>query len=339
MTLATRCPACGTVFRVVPDQLKVSDGWVRCGRCAEVFDASGALIDLDAPGSAIVAPPPNPAGPAAVRAHAPAPAANDEAAPPADGREGAAPVASTAARPAAEAPLPGHEALPPGPEAEGTAPEALGPAGAATPAAASSAAPPPARPATAVEAPADTVVAAAAGGDAETPVPGFVRRAERADRWRSPRRRAALAALALVLAATLVAQVGVHYRDRVAATWPATRPALLAACAAIGCRVDAPRRIEALSVESSALLRVEGTPLHRLQVVVRNRAATEVRMPAVELSLTDTIGRTLARRVFDARELGVAAPSLPPQGETTLAGMLELDEVKVAGYTVELFYP
>ena len=40
MSLKTRCPACDTVFKVVPDQLKVSKGWVRCGRCAEVFDAA-----------------------------------------------------------------------------------------------------------------------------------------------------------------------------------------------------------------------------------------------------------------------------------------------------------
>lgn len=40
MNLKTRCPACDTVFKIVPDQLKVSQGWVRCGRCAEVFDAA-----------------------------------------------------------------------------------------------------------------------------------------------------------------------------------------------------------------------------------------------------------------------------------------------------------
>ncbi len=40
MSLITRCPACGTMFKVVTDQLKVSQGWVRCGHCAEVFDAS-----------------------------------------------------------------------------------------------------------------------------------------------------------------------------------------------------------------------------------------------------------------------------------------------------------
>ena len=42
MSLITRCPACGTMFKVVPDQLKISEGWVRCGHCAEVFDASCA---------------------------------------------------------------------------------------------------------------------------------------------------------------------------------------------------------------------------------------------------------------------------------------------------------
>jgi len=45
--LATRCPACGTVFRVVPDQLRVFDGWVRCGRCSEVFNAPETLVDTD----------------------------------------------------------------------------------------------------------------------------------------------------------------------------------------------------------------------------------------------------------------------------------------------------
>ncbi len=44
MSLNTRCPACETVFKVVPDQLRVSSGWVRCGRCAEVFDAATHML-------------------------------------------------------------------------------------------------------------------------------------------------------------------------------------------------------------------------------------------------------------------------------------------------------
>lgn len=58
MSFTTRCPSCGTVFRVVADQLKISDGWVRCGHCGDVFDAT---IDLDAwlpPGPGAAPPPP-----------------------------------------------------------------------------------------------------------------------------------------------------------------------------------------------------------------------------------------------------------------------------------------
>lgn len=43
--LATRCPHCHTVFRVVADQLKLRDGLVRCGNCREVFDGRAYLCD------------------------------------------------------------------------------------------------------------------------------------------------------------------------------------------------------------------------------------------------------------------------------------------------------
>lgn len=44
MSLITRCPACRTIFKVAPDQLKISEGWVRCGQCGEVFDAQANLL-------------------------------------------------------------------------------------------------------------------------------------------------------------------------------------------------------------------------------------------------------------------------------------------------------
>src|SRR5690606_1580772 len=55
MSLITRCPSCGTKFRVVADQLRISDGWVRCGRCQEVFDAAQALEDAPAPHTPVAA--------------------------------------------------------------------------------------------------------------------------------------------------------------------------------------------------------------------------------------------------------------------------------------------
>lgn len=72
MSLATRCTHCGTIFKVVQDQLKVSEGWVRCGRCNEVFNALPALFDLDTE-----APPPRqvPAVPSPAQPFAPPPQA------------------------------------------------------------------------------------------------------------------------------------------------------------------------------------------------------------------------------------------------------------------------
>ena len=43
MSLITRCPACSTLFKVVPDQLRVSEGLVRCGQCDLVFNANAYL--------------------------------------------------------------------------------------------------------------------------------------------------------------------------------------------------------------------------------------------------------------------------------------------------------
>lgn len=45
MNLITRCPKCGTAFRIQPAQLAARGGRVRCGKCSSVFDAVAALQD------------------------------------------------------------------------------------------------------------------------------------------------------------------------------------------------------------------------------------------------------------------------------------------------------
>lgn len=39
MSSVTHCPVCSTAFKVSPEQLQLANGWVRCGRCGEVFEA------------------------------------------------------------------------------------------------------------------------------------------------------------------------------------------------------------------------------------------------------------------------------------------------------------
>ncbi|HZE11484.1 MAG TPA: DUF3426 domain-containing protein [Burkholderiales bacterium] len=43
MSMMTRCPTCGTAFRVTEQQLAIRDGQVRCGRCDTLFDAIASL--------------------------------------------------------------------------------------------------------------------------------------------------------------------------------------------------------------------------------------------------------------------------------------------------------
>lgn len=47
MSQVTRCPHCQTSFKVVADQLRVADGWVRCGQCKQVFDALENMLEAD----------------------------------------------------------------------------------------------------------------------------------------------------------------------------------------------------------------------------------------------------------------------------------------------------
>lgn len=45
MSLVTRCPACGTAFRVQRDQLAAHFGTVRCGKCGSAFNGVAALVE------------------------------------------------------------------------------------------------------------------------------------------------------------------------------------------------------------------------------------------------------------------------------------------------------
>ncbi len=57
MSQITCCPFCATKFKVVPDQLRISEGWVRCGQCKEIFDAAAHLQVLPLPATLLVAVP------------------------------------------------------------------------------------------------------------------------------------------------------------------------------------------------------------------------------------------------------------------------------------------
>ncbi len=47
--LITRCPSCRTAFKVVPDQLRLGQGWVKCGKCTLAFNAEKHFVPMPAP--------------------------------------------------------------------------------------------------------------------------------------------------------------------------------------------------------------------------------------------------------------------------------------------------
>ncbi|HEX2540878.1 MAG TPA: zinc-ribbon and DUF3426 domain-containing protein [Caldimonas sp.] len=359
MSLATRCTSCRTVFRVVQDQLKVSEGWVRCGRCESVFNALEGLLDLEretptgwdeagVQGPLSVpepaSPPPSePAGEVSgAAAAAVAPDRLDSAAaPPSPRRDEHRPEDSSASASRGEFadPIDAH-LFGPRKRTE-SAPKPAGQLGARDrldfsdarfdsdlfEEAAIADEPAAAEPST---------VAADLPLESATR-PEFIRRADRHARWQSRPLRAVLVVALAVATAALALQSGHHFRDSLAAEWPSLAPALGAWCRLAECTLEAPRRIDAVTVESTALARAPGFDAYVLSVSLRNRSALVLTLPAVDLSLTDSTGRLVSRRVLSAADFRVA-PRLAAGAEVPL--QLTLATARpVAGYTVEIFYP
>lgn len=345
MSLATRCSACGTMFRVVQDQLRVSEGWVRCGRCDTVFNALDALVDLEAEAAGAVAdstpsdeafyePPGVPQGEVEDGPHRrPAPSSAPESR--LDGNE----TDLVDDRPSAAPPertWPREEAVP------SWAVERNNDQGRTAASATLPVEPPPAaiwRPSSESPTPETTQTLAAATA-AHTPTPTFVRRAERDARWTSPAMRAALIGGILILTGVLAMQAVYHFRDTVAASSPAADSLLRSACARWGCRIEAPRRIEQVTLEGSGLSRMpQQEAAVKLAINLRNRGHTDLMMPSVDLSLTDAKGALIARRVLAPADFRVDPPRIRRGAELPLELVLSTGERAIAGYTVELFYP
>lgn len=335
MSLATRCTSCGTVFRVVQDQLKVSEGWVRCGRCEQVFNALEGLFDLERE---------TPPGPAAHFEEVSAARRDDQGShldvrqvegdrdddEPDDPHlveridahlfgtrraESATPPSANVSK------QDRHEFsdarfdtnLFVDEEEEPLEPGIGGPE------------------------PLSSKSAALAKTDHGAP--DFLRQAQRRARWQQPRVRFALAAAVALLTLLFTLQTAHHFRDSFAARWPSVRPLLLSWCDLAGCSIGTPKRIDDIVVDSTALGRLGNDDAFRLSVTLRNRGQIAVALPSIELSLNDTSGQLLARRVLAPRDFRASVATLAPGADIALQAPLSAGSSRVSGFTVEVFYP
>jgi predicted Zn finger-like uncharacterized protein len=389
MSLATRCINCSTVFRVVQDQLLVSEGWVRCGRCREVFNAIENMFDLkkDTPSSLLpLATPPTgfdtlrdtpPAAPAGGAARAdrravprpspPSPPSQDafvsstNTRPPRVDHPGFAASASSQ-EPVRVSLWPSSEQTDVGHGAGLAAGDAAGDSatGNSKQARARSKAlrddvdfqmsestlDVPVDVSSVGHLPSDEAVDQLLIGNSRDTqfepypqAPDFLVRARLASRWQQPKVRLALRLAAILLSITLGLQVVMHARDTLAARWPVAESMLQALCAPLNCRVEAPRRLQALKVESAALTESGTAGTYRLAVALRNVDDIVVRMPALDLRILNARGEPVARRIITASELGMTSLVIEAGGDANLQGLLRLSLPNVAGYNVEAFYP
>jgi predicted Zn finger-like uncharacterized protein len=310
MSLITRCPACKTLFKVVPDQLRISEGWVRCGQCDEIFDASSHLQG----GGAEAEPPPpiDPNGIAAVDLEL----AGDLHLSPAMLQEAVSSKPGLSAESASEPiePVLG--------EFQATANEAWsaqhqsnGPE---------------------------------LNDDASSVEPAhelsFMRNSKAPSRWHRPLVRASLVLASLLLCLGMALQLLVQERDRIAAVEPGMKPLLEEVCDFMQCTLAPLKQIESVVIDSSSFNKIRGD-VYRLNFTLKNTAVTELALPAVELSLTDANDQVLMRRVFRAGELGIKSGVLVASSESSASLTLGIKinanggPDRVAGYRILAFYP
>ncbi len=300
MSLATRCTACGTAFRVVQDQLKVSEGWVRCGRCDAVFNALEGLFDLERAELQAQAPVPEP--------HASHRLTVDQTSQPDDTTQSAAAAAAALRLGTVDGTLPQKAESDDSQCALATSESLSWSHSQASLVAASS------------------------------PTPEFLRQPSPGYHQSFSSNQFLVWTVGTMLLLVLTVQAVHHFRDSISAHLTSARPAMVAWCKSVGCSVGVLRRISDVAVENSALTRVGGRDAFTLAVVLHNRGRMAVALPSLELSLTDPNGQLLARRVLDPGDFR-GPPVIAAGAETALQITLASDILRTVGYTVEIFYP
>lgn len=304
----TRCPNCQTIFRVTTEQLRARAGKVRCGECRTAFSALDTLLEA---GETVPIP-----------AAADAPRHREEV----------------------------HQADV-GPALEPTInPEVAAASETARPPAADSA----------TDATLATAEQAAATPDqpeeTDRPIPPHeTRETPRSQRWlegllskpvlppgSSLTRPYAIVAALLTL--TLAGQLVFHFRSTIAVATPSLRPALEALSDVLGSEMPLPRQVELVSIETSDLQSDPGrNRLLALRATLRNRATYAQAYPALEITLTDTSDKAIARRVFQPDDYLSAAEleekTFAANADLEVRLWLEAREINAAGYRLYVFYP
>jgi hypothetical protein len=142
----------------------------------------------------------------------------------------------------------------------------------------------------------------------------------------------------------LIAQASYFFRVEIAARLPLLKPALEYSCQMLECDLPLPQHADLIGIESSDL---NANPNHAgwitLSALLRNRASYAQAFPSLELTLTDSQDKPLARRTFRPIEYLPQKEDQPtglrPNRELALKLILDTSDLKPMGYRLALVYP
>jgi predicted Zn finger-like uncharacterized protein len=325
--LFTRCPTCRTVFRTNDAQLSMQGGKVRCGQCRMVFDGRAQLVDLTP--------------------SAEAGAGDDAAGPPTVTlRESialqpvSAPSVTEASERTTQAEAPEPEVRMSQPIVDDTAIDmsAVRPEPAPSPGAESAVGN---AEDSVLGIPVATGTPATAAADVDEEVVPYDWQEKPPMR---PALRWTLGVLCVVLLVALAGQAVFHFRNAIASGLPEWRPALVDACARVGCRIEPVKGRDEITIESHDL---QADPAHQgllvLQLTLRNRSNRAVAFPHLELEILDLGGQPQVRRAFAPVEYAGGAADftrgMPAGAEWNVKLFLDASSVSAHGYNLDLFYP
>jgi predicted Zn finger-like uncharacterized protein len=157
------------------------------------------------------------------------------------------------------------------------------------------------------------------------------------------------AAAVPLLVLALILQAVFHFRDAIAANWPAAKPLLTKACVVARCTIHPLNDVDALTIDASDLQRDQAHQgLLILSATMRNRARYPIAYPYLELSLTGTqegSGKipTVARRVLAPSDYAGGttdiSAGMPPNREFLVKVFIDASSTTQEGYLLYPFYP
>ena len=327
MSLITQCPACATHFKVVSDQLRVSQGWVRCGQCDEVFDANAHLRSLEEGVDDQAA-----TDPLRVTEDAEKYSWEGVLDLPEQPSPDVAPSDVTAAddflhkSPQELVDSPGFIAHQDLNEDAASGTDTSSGAGVFG-----------------IDAGIDAQFAVQAPTHSQDDPPlSFLRNSAPDQNRRRVAKRVPWAVTMGLLGIVLLLQVTLHERHWLAAQYPGLKPALVGLCAPFSCQVMAYQQIEAIVIDSSAFSKTL-PDVFKLSFTLKNTGPLAVAMPALELTLTDSQDQVALRKVLSVHDMGHKGETLGAEEEFSVSLPVSVkmpaQGAKMSGYRLVAFYP